>query len=144
MKTEKPRFPRDLSPEERAVTEWMIRHGNGELDRRLDELSRATVVWGCDCGCPSVNFAIDGRESPADAGMELFGEFSYEAEGGLYGAFIFESGGQLAGIEFYPLAAEWGSFELPDPESLQGQRALTGFGDVHPNSAQTSSDTPSG
>ena len=112
-------FPRDLTDEERRITLWMIEHGKGDTSLYKDHLARATVVSACGCGCPSVDFAIDGIAPDREAGMELFGDYFYGSDDDLCGAFVFARGGQLAGIEFYPLAVDQVPAEIPRPDSLR-------------------------
>ena len=48
-------FPRPLTEQERALTRWMIEHGTAGAERFLEQLDKATVVSGCDCGCASAS-----------------------------------------------------------------------------------------
>ena len=112
-------FPRDLTDEEHRITLWMIEHGTGDTSLYRDQLAHATVVSACGCGCPSVDFAIGGKKPDPTSGMELFGDYFYGADDDLCGAFVFARDGQLAGIEFYPLAADEVPATVPRPDSLR-------------------------
>jgi len=113
------RFPRDLTDQERTITEWMIDHGTGEKELYRSQLAQATVVSACDCGCPSIDFAIGGKEPEDRTERELLGDYFYGHENELCGVFVFACNGQLAGIEFYTLAAEEVPPEIPSPDSLR-------------------------
>ena len=65
------RFPRGLTDQERTITEWMIDHGTGEKEFYRSQLAQATVVNACDCGCPSIDFAIGGKEPEDRTEREL-------------------------------------------------------------------------
>jgi len=112
-------FPRDLTDEERQISLWMIEHGTGDTKLFDDHLAKATVVSACGCGCPSIDFAIGGKEPDPESKMELFGDYFYGTDDDLCGAFVFACDGQLAGIEFYPLAADEVPAKIPLPDSLR-------------------------
>lgn len=97
----------------------MIDHAPGETQNARLQLEQATVVGKCECGCPSVDFAIDGKEPPEDSGMQIVREYVYGSEDHTNGAMIFQCGGQLAGIEFYSLNADPVPPDLPDCSSLR-------------------------
>lgn len=111
-------FPRPLTPREREVTRWMILHGapsEGDRHEYLRQLDRATVVRGCDCGCASVDFAIEGRLTEK-GDMDLLGDFV--TRGDQHGIFVFAVNGVLAGVEVFEMAADCPCAELPSPSGL--------------------------
>ena len=97
----------------------MIDHGTGDKELYRSQLAQATVVNACDCGCPSIDFAIGGKEPEARTEMEILGDYFYGNENELCGVFVFACNGQLAGIEFYTLAAEEVPPGIPLPDSLR-------------------------
>jgi hypothetical protein len=110
-----PEFPRPLSPREKEVTAWLISNGGASEEEKKDYLSqleRAAVVRRCPCGCASIDFAIDGRES-SESGMVPFGDFiTPESK---HGIFVFSKGDFLAGVEIYQMAADSLPSEFPLP-----------------------------
>jgi hypothetical protein len=111
-------LPRPLTPHERAVTQWVIEHGHGTAGVKagyLDQLERAFVIGECECGCASLDFAIDG--APAQGkDREILGDFTTADRA--YGLSVFASGGQLDGIEVFEMEAQRPCATLPAPSSL--------------------------
>jgi hypothetical protein len=101
----------------------MLEHGNAEAAAYLEQLSMARVVSGCDCGCASINFEIDGRPKPV-GGLRILGDYLFGDDPSLCGAFVFEIDGVLAGLEVYGLAVPAPSI-LPTPEELRPLAART-------------------
>ena len=114
-RVESSEFPRPPSPREKEVAGWLIANGGASEEEKkiyLSQLERATVVRRCPCGCASIDFAIDGRES-SEAGIIPFGDFvTPESK---HGFFVFARGDLLAGVEIYQLAADSLPPELPSP-----------------------------
>lgn len=112
-------FPRPLTTPEYELARWMLEHSNAEALPFLSQLPLARVVSGCDCGCASVNFEIDGKPKPAGA-LRILGDYLFGNDSSLCGAFVFEIEGTLAGIEVYGLA-------VPAPDILPAPRDLRPF-----------------
>ncbi len=90
--------------------------------RRLADaaLDRARVVSRCGCGCASVDFAVDGIEPPAGAGLQVLADFQFrDAAGHLGGVFVFAEDGALAGVEVWSIDGAAATDRLPDPSSLE-------------------------
>ena len=104
-----------MTEEERALLQWMLRE-SGELNF-LEQLAKARVVSGCDCGCASINLQVDGYPTPT-GGLRVIGDFLYGDESTLQGAFVFEQAGVLAGLEVYGLAID-APRHLPSPTVLR-------------------------
>lgn len=119
MAPEKPSFPRPLTARERDVTRWLIAHGHAsdtDKTRYLRQLELATVSGKCGCGCASVDFAIDGRESEE---KEMFIIADFVTNRCEHGIFVFVRGGQLAGTEAYQLAGGEPLALLPEPVGFE-------------------------
>jgi hypothetical protein len=117
-----PNLPEDrpLSPQEAALTRWLLEHGGPEAAAHLAELPQARVVGRCPCGCASVNFAIDGRVAPPGAGLQVLSDHVWrDGEGMLAGLFAFACAGRLAGIEVYTLDPDAAIDRLPSPDVLE-------------------------
>lgn len=110
---------RPLSPDEAALTRWLLEHGAPEAAAHLAELPHARVVARCPCGCASVDFAIAGREAPLTTGLQVLADYLWrDAEGRQAGVFVFAREGQLAGLEVYALDPDAAIDRLPAPEAL--------------------------
>ena len=110
-------FPRPLTAKEYELARWMLEHGRADAASFLDQLPIARVMSGCDCGCATLHFEIEGRSKPA-GGLHILGDYLFGNDSTLCGAFVFESGGTLAGLEVYGLAGPAPSV-LPEPKDLR-------------------------
>src|SRR6266550_8436263 len=54
---------RPLSGEERTLLEWLLAHGFPNVGRYAAQLPRVTVVSRCTCGCPTIDLAVDGKQT---------------------------------------------------------------------------------
>jgi hypothetical protein len=108
---------RPLTPVERDLTEWMLRHGRPDARDYLPQLENATVASRCPCGCASIDFAIRGQAASENT-LDILGDYLFGGPDDLAGAFVFARGGVLAGLEVYGLARE-NPKELPRPASLR-------------------------
>src|SRR6185437_16786785 len=53
---------RSLTEEERDLVRWLVEHSFMEnAARLLPQVDRLTVVSKCNCGCPTIDFALDGK-----------------------------------------------------------------------------------
>jgi len=111
---------RPLTPEEYALTRWMLTHGGPESARYLDDLERARVVSRCGCGCASVDFSVDGREPARDAPLRVVADFEWrDAAGRVAAVAAFVREGRLAGLELSCLDPDAAIDHLPVPEKLR-------------------------
>jgi len=58
---------RPITAKERALIDWLLRHGHPGSGQFLEQLDSLVVVWKCSCGCPTVNFAREGKPAPQEA-----------------------------------------------------------------------------
>lgn len=111
---------RPLSADEYVLTRWLLEHGVPGADAHLGELDRARVVGRCDCGCASVDFAVDGRGPPPGATFEVLADYQWrDAAGHLGGVFAFSRAGVLAGVEVWSVDGEAATDRLPTPDTLE-------------------------
>jgi hypothetical protein len=107
---------RPLSGPERSLAEWMLRHGEARAAAFLGQLERARVTQRCGCGCPSVDFEVEGLAAPTGP-LRVLGDFVL-GEPPDAGVMIFEQSGVLGGIEVYLLGGDMPK-RLPTPEELR-------------------------
>jgi len=84
----------------------------------MEQLSRATVVGRCDCGCPSIDLAVDGRTARAGSPSTILCEAQgVSPEGVRFGIILHGREGLLSELEVFPVGTD-GSFTLPDVEQI--------------------------
>lgn len=111
---------RPLSPEEEALTRWLLEHGGPDAARYLPDLAAARVVSRCGCGCASVDFAVAGRRAAPGSGLEVLADYEWgDREGRLAGVFAFARDGQLRGVEVWAAHPDADTSRLPRPEVLR-------------------------
>jgi hypothetical protein len=88
--------------------------------RYLGQLPRVKVVGGCNCGCPSVDLALDGGIRDAAAKPVIFAD-GESPDGVPVGVILWARGGTLSGLEIHPWDGSDG-VRLPRPESLANFR----------------------
>jgi hypothetical protein len=105
---------RPLSADERALLEWLLRHGIPAAEQYLDQLDRVTVVSRCSCGCPTIDLAVDGNTAPMSAGSDILADFEARPpEGGLIGILLHVRIGLLSELEVYSISGEQQPTSLP-------------------------------
>lgn len=93
---------RDLTKDERSLTEWLLDHGTQDANRYRNQLDHARVAARCDCGCASVDFAIDGVVPKAGEPISILADYEWrDNEGQLFGVFVFSRCDLLAGLEVW-------------------------------------------
>ena len=120
-----PPIPEDrpLHAHERALAEWMLAHGGADASDFLPQLTVARVVSRCGCGCPSIDFAVEGRPLPSGP-LRILGDYVI-GEPPAAGIMIFEQSGVLGGIEVYTLAGDMPD-TLPTPADLRPFESASG------------------
>jgi len=115
------REDRPLSVDEHALTRWLLEHGAPEAAHYIGDLPRTRVVARCGCGCASVDFAVDGRESAAGAPVQVLADYQWrDAAGHLNGVFAFARVGMLAGLEVWSIDGGAARIDqLPPPSVLE-------------------------
>jgi hypothetical protein len=108
---------RPLSTEERTLLEWLLAHGFSNASRYAAQLPHITVVSRCTCGCPTIDLAVDGKQT--FGASELIADVEGRSpEGILVGVILHGREGQLAELEVYPIDEIQGPFALPSPSTL--------------------------
>ena len=110
---------RPLTTQEEQLVRWLI-NSVGQEENYLPQVSRLRVVTRCTCGCPSVDFALDGRLSklhgPADIIADAEGR---TPEGALVGVILRVREGELSDLEVYSTDGFTSTFSLPSPGQLK-------------------------
>jgi hypothetical protein len=72
---------RALTQQERDLIRWLIEHSFMKDARRLSlQVDRLTVVAKCNCGCPTIDFALDG-EPVGLKGEQCISDWDAEVDG---------------------------------------------------------------
>ena len=103
---------RPLTEHERDVIHWLLEHGNPGAEKLLPQIDRLSVVGKCDCGCPTVEFALDGEPVPVK-GHRLISDNLGEIDGMSVGVMLFATDGQIFMLEVYSMAGTKKPFGLP-------------------------------
>ena len=93
----------------------MLAHGGADAPEFLPQLAAARVISRCGCGCPSIDFAVEGLPRPSGP-LRILGDYVI-GEPPAAGIMIFEQSGVLGGIEVYTLAGDMPD-ALPAPAEL--------------------------
>jgi hypothetical protein len=111
---------RALTAAERALLEWLLEHGTAQAREFLPQLERVRVVSVCTCGCPTIDFAMDGGESaPTGPHANLADVVGTSPEGVEVGVILHARGGELSELEVYSFGGVDGAFGLPGIETLK-------------------------
>jgi hypothetical protein len=110
---------RPLSQQERDLVRWLIEHSHVDWSRLLPQVDRLSVVWRCNCGCPTIDFALDGVPV-GSKGEKLVSDWLAEVEGMPVGAMLWQTNDRISTLEVYSLPGTEKPFGLPDIESMKG------------------------
>ena len=110
---------RDLTPEERAIAEWLLLHADPPAISFIPQLDVARVTGRCSCGCPTVNLRVPVNTPPAEPRDNPVGDAIGEVNGNAVGVIILQRSGYLTCLEVYDLSLTGHTFGLPDISSLK-------------------------
>jgi hypothetical protein len=95
---------RALTVEERQLVEWLIEHGIPEAKLYSPQLPGLHVVSRCSCGCPTVDFAVEGSEVSAVGPSHILADFMGKTPDGIdAGVILHGREGKISELEVYPL-----------------------------------------
>ncbi len=114
---------RPISVKERALIEWLLQHGNPGSEQFLEQVDSLVVVWKCSCGCPTVNFAREGKSAP-DGAEHILADYLATVDGEDVGIILFQRGGRLSSLEVYSQAGTDKPFGLPEIETIYSYQEL--------------------
>ena len=109
--------PRPLLPTERALIAGLLRHGNLPERHFRQLLDDVRVVWECDCGCSSVEFKSEARQSEEQDRAILVDVYGVTPEGQNVGLILWGSEHALSRLEIYSLDSD-PPFSLPNPITI--------------------------
>jgi hypothetical protein len=108
---------RPATQEEREVVRWLLEHGDPKYRPLTSQVDGLKVVSKCTCGCPTINFALDG-DPPSRKGTRLIGDFVATVDDQDVGVLLFENDGKLSSLEVYSFAGSDKPFGLPNVDTL--------------------------
>jgi len=114
---------RPITVKERALIEWLLRNGNRASEQFLEQLDSLVVVWKCSCGCPTVDFAREGKSAPHEA-EHILADYLATVDGEEVGIILFQRGGRLSSLEVYSQAGTNKPFGLPEIETIYSYEEL--------------------
>lgn len=111
--------PRPLTLKERELTLWLIEHPTEKnVPDVHDQVDRLTVHDTCACGCPTINFALDGI-NVTGKGSRLISDYYAEVDGQDVGVMLFEAEGRLSCLEVYSCGGSDEPFGLPEISTIR-------------------------
>ena len=114
---------RPITVKERSLIDWLLRHGNPSSKQFLEQLDSLVVVWKCSCGCPTVNFAREGKPVPHEA-EHILADYLATVDGEDVGIILFQKEGRLSSLEVYSQAGTDKVFGLPEIETIYSYEEL--------------------
>jgi len=110
---------RDLTPEERAIAEWLLLNADPPATAFLHQLDTARVTGQCSCGCPTVDLLIRADTAPAEPRDNPVGDAIAEVNGKMVGVMLLQRQGYLTCLEVYDLSDIEHPYGLPGLSSLK-------------------------
>lgn len=109
--------PRAISAAEAILVRWLLARAArvGNADALASQVEGLLVAEQCDCGCPSVEFLVEGLSATASIVAEADGT---SPEGVPVGVLLWARAGRLSGLEVYDFG-DATTFTLPRPADLQ-------------------------
>ena len=111
---------RPLTEQERDLVRWLLKHSHRDVSNLLPQIDRLSVASKCTCGCPSIEFSLDG-EPVVCKGEELVSDWDAEVEGMPVYVQLWVRNGQITSLEVGSLPGSDKRFGLPAIESILGQ-----------------------
>ena len=108
---------RPIIAKEHALIDWLLRHGNPGSEQFLEQLDSLVVVWKCSCGCPTVNFAREGRPAPNES-EHILADYLATMNGENFGIILFQREGRLSSLEVYSQTGTNKPFGLPEIDTI--------------------------
>lgn len=101
------------------MVRWLLEHGDPGSEKLLDQIEDLLVVSKCNCGCPTVYFALKG-EPTSRKGERIVSDYLALVDGEQFGVMLFELGGQISSLEVYCCSGRLKEFGLPGTEMILG------------------------
>jgi hypothetical protein len=115
--------PRPISAAEAELVRWLLANTAriDHADALLPQVEGLLVAERCDCGCPSVEFLVEGLSATASIVAEARGT-TPEAEP--VGVLLWARAGRLSGLEIYDLGDRV-TISLPSPSELRSATLIS-------------------
>lgn len=111
---------RALTPDEKDLLEWLLKHGTPEASSFIEQLSAVTVVSRGGCGCPTIDLAVNGRAAPLSSPSTILVDAEGVSPEGIHiGAIVHGREGLISELEIYSLAGGEEKFSLPRIDDLE-------------------------
>jgi hypothetical protein len=112
---------RALAQEERNLVRWLIEHSFvKDAARLLPQVENLSLVSKCNCGYPTIDFALDGKPA-ALKGQGPITDWLAEVNGmPVYMQLWISKDGQISSLEVGSLPGTDQPFGLPATESILG------------------------
>jgi hypothetical protein len=109
--------PRPISATEADLVRWLLFNAarNRDSGALMPQVAGLLVAEQCDCGCPSVDFLVEGLSATASIVAEAGGT---SPEGVRVGVLLWARAGRLSGLEVYDLG-DATRISLPRPADLE-------------------------
>ncbi len=112
---------RVLSQHERDLVRWLVEHSFvNDAIRFLPQIDRLSVVAKCTCGCPTVDFALDGEPVPRK-GSAFVSDWLAAVDGMPVYVQLWVSNDRICSLEIGSLPGSDKPFGLPEIESILGR-----------------------
>jgi hypothetical protein len=113
---------RTLTQHERDLVRWLIEHSFvKDAVLLLPQTDRLSVVSRCNCGCPTIDFALDG-EPVSQKGEECISDWDAEVDGMPVYVQLWRSNDRISTLEVGSLPGTDQPFGLPTVESILGYK----------------------
>ena len=110
---------RPLRPDETALVRWLIAHGEPEAEGYAEQVDRIHVSSECTCGCPSINFELEGTPRVGDDAWLIVADVVGDSPEGIkVNVMLHAHAGALYELEIYSVDGQ-SPFSLPRPEDLK-------------------------
>jgi len=89
---------RPLTQHERDLVLWLLDHSHLDSSRLLPQVDRLSVATKCTCGCPTIDFALDG-EPVASKGEQLVSDWLADVDGMPVGIMLWQTDDRISTLE---------------------------------------------
>jgi hypothetical protein len=108
---------RSLTSQEIEPIFWLLENGDPAHRSLSVQLQHLSVAGKCNCGCPTIYFALDG-EPVGRKGEQIISDFLANVGGAMFGVMLFQTDGKPSSLEVYSCAGIDEPFGLPAIDSI--------------------------
>jgi hypothetical protein len=108
---------RPLKSSEVELIRWLLEHSQACHHHLTEQIPFLTVASKCNCGCPTIDFALNGTPVPRK-GEKVISDFLGFVERELVGVMLFETAGKLSTLEAYSCSGQLERFDFPPISTL--------------------------